>query len=328
MGRTKMMPAAAGILAAKLLRRKKPLIVGWAITDQCNRRCAYCSIWRRPNRDLPTPAVFGIIDALADAGTLRISFTGGEPLLRPDMPDIIRYVYAKGMETKLNSNGSLVKEKIDALPDLDMLTLSLEGPQKVHDAIRGPGSFDEVREALTAARARGIKTSLATVLTAINLETVDYILETAASEDCRVLFQPATTLRLGGQTANDLTPPVAAYREVIEKLIRRKKAGDRTIGNSVPGLKHLLRWPDPTRMRCASGWISCRIEPDGNVLYCSRESAGVAPKNCLTVPFQEAFDNLRPMTCVDCWCAGRVELNLAFSLNLPTMMNQLKVPIR
>jgi len=320
----KIIQAAVGFLKAKLLKQKTPLIVGWAITDQCNRQCAYCSIWQRPNRDLSTPVVFNIVDQLAESGAMRISFTGGEPLLRDDMGDIISYVHEKGIETRLNSNGSLVREKAGFLRDLDMLTLSLEGPEAIHDAIRGRGSFREVREALRAAHEHGINTSLATVLTSVNLDAVDYILETAGHEKCRVTFQPATPMRLGGRTPNDLTPPVEAYREVIKRLIDRKKAGDKIIGNSVAGLQHLGKWPDPARMTCASGWISCRIEPDGNVLYCSRESIPFSAKNCAKVSFKEAFDNLRPLVCNDCWCAARVELNLAFSFSLPTIMNQLR----
>ncbi len=316
-----MFKPAIGLLQAKLLKRKKPLVVGWAITDQCNRKCAYCAIWRRPERDLPLEQVTAIIDDLAEAGALRISFTGGEPLLRQDMGDIISYAHEKGIETKMNSNGSLVKEKIDALRHLDLLTLSLDGPMEIHDAIRGRGAFADVQAALRAAREQGVKTSLATVLTSTNLDAVDAILDIARQASCRVTFQPATTMRLGGQIKNDLTPPAGPYRETLNHLIIRKKAGDQHIANSVSGLSHLQKWPEPTSMACASGWISCRIEPDGSVLYCSRESFPFQPGNCVEASFQEAFNKLRPVVCNDCWCAARVELNLAYALNLPVLLN-------
>ena len=319
----KILDTAGGLLQAKLLKRKRPLVVGWAVTDQCNRKCAYCSIWRRPDRDLPTDRILRVVDDLAQAGTLRISFTGGEPLLREDMGEIIRYAHEKGIETKMNSNGALVGEKKQVLRYLDMLTLSLEGPAEIHDAIRGRGSFEEVREALETARKHHVRTGLATVLTSINLDAVDFILDIARQEACRVLFQPATPLRLGGSGENGLAPPVAPYRATIKRLIDKKKAGDDCIANSLAGLAHLARWPEAARMTCACGRISCRIEPDGTVLYCSRESLPLKPKNCVQVPFRDAFENLVPVACTDCWCAGRVELNLAFSLSLPAMINQL-----
>jgi MoaA/NifB/PqqE/SkfB family radical SAM enzyme len=277
---------------------------------------------------LSTAAIFSIVDELAASGTLRISFTGGEPLLREDMGDIIRYVQKKGIEARLNSNGSLVKGKIGNLRGLDMLLLSLEGPETIHDAIRGPGSFQEVQEAMRAARDQGVPTGLATVLASTNLDAVEFILDTARDAGCRVMFQPATRLRLGGRAANDLTPLVGPYREAILGLIARKKAGDPAIANSLAGLRHLIRWPDPVRMACASGRISCRIEPDGQVLHCSRGCAGTAPGNCLKTSFAEAFARLGPMACDDCWCAGRVELNLAFSFSASTILNQLKTLVR
>ncbi|MEW6076599.1 MAG: radical SAM protein [Thermodesulfobacteriota bacterium] len=328
MKRNKMIQAAAAVAQAKLLKRNRPLVVGWAITHQCNRKCAYCAIWQRPRQDLPTATVFRIVDELAASGTLRISFTGGEPLLREDMGDIIRYVREKGIETRLNSNGSLVKEKIDNLRGLDMLLLSLEGPEAIHDAIRGPGSFQEVREAMRAARGQGVPVGLATVLASTNLDAVEFVLDGARDAGCRVMFQPATRLRLGGRAPNELAPPVGPYREVITGLIARKNAGDPAIANSLTGLRHLIRWPDPVRMACASGRISCRIEPDGQVLHCSRGAAGATPGNCAEASFREAFERLGPMACDDCWCAGRVELNLAFSFSVPTILNQLKTLVR
>lgn len=320
----KLLHTAGGLFQAKLLKRKKPLVVGWAITDQCNRKCAYCAVWKRPHRDLETSEVLRVVDQLAQAGTLRVSFTGGEPLLREDMGDIIRYVHDKGIETKMNSNGTLVTEKVRDLDRLDMLTLSLEGPAEIHDAIRGRGSFADVRQALGVAREHGIHTGLATVLTSMNLDAVDEILDIAREGAVRVMFQPATPLQLGGNAVNDLSPPVEPYRRAVDRLIARKKSGDQHIANSIAGLQHLRKWPDPTPMACACGWISCRIEPDGRVLYCSRETLPEFPQNCVRVPFGQAFKNLTPMVCHDCWCAARVELNLAFSLNRSAIKNQIK----
>jgi MoaA/NifB/PqqE/SkfB family radical SAM enzyme len=319
---------ASTFLKSKILKRKTPLAVGWAITDKCNLKCPYCSIWQRQSRDLPTHRVFEIIDSLAEMGTVRISFTGGEPLLRPDIGEIIDYAHDKGIETKLNSNGVLVKKKIGALKNLDMLNFSLEGPEEIHDIIRGKGSFKKVIEAVQTVKTHGIKFDFATVLTRINLDAVDFILDTARKENSKVTFQPATQLTLGGEEPNELSPPENEYREAVNKLIRKKKNGDSAVGNSVCGLNHLFKWPHPETMKCASGWVSCRIEPDGSVMYCSRESRLFSPKNCLDVGFGEAFDHLRPISCEDCWCAARVELNLAFSFKLSVMLNQIKSLIR
>lgn len=325
---TKLIKTAGAFARARLLKQKTPLVTGWAITYRCNRRCAYCGLWRDPGPELDTTQVLKIVDTLADMGCVRISFTGGEPLLRPDMGEIVDYVHARGLETKMNSNGRLVKERIHELGSLDMMNLSLEGPEDVHDAIRGPGSFAEVMEAAQTARDHGIAINLATVLNRLNLDALDFILETARQWGGKVMFQPATQTMLGGEQPNDLAPDVDAQRAAIRLLIDRKSKGDKTIANSVPGLKHLLKWPRSVPMTCASGQISCRIEPDGKVVYCSREPKGYSPLNCTEVSFAQAFDNLGPMTCNDCWCAARAELNLAFSCKAPVLLNQIKSLVR
>ena len=250
----KIIQTANAFLKAKLLNKKAPLVVGWAITDKCNRKCACCDIWQGPVRDLPTTRVFEIVDTLARMGALRISFTGGEPLLRKDMGKIIDYVHEKGIETKLNTNGALVKRKIKQLKNLDMMNLSLEGPEEIHDAIRGKGSFNEVMEAVRTAKAHNIKFNFASVLTRINLDAVDYILDKARQKNCKVVFQPATRITLGSQRPNNLVSRENEYREVIKKLIKIKKSGDKAIGNSVQGLAHLSKWPRPENIKCASGW--------------------------------------------------------------------------
>ncbi len=320
-----LLRAAGGVLKARLLKQKAPLIVGWAITDQCNRRCSYCDIWQRPPRDLPTDQVLAIIDGLAELGAIRISFTGGEPLLRKDMGVIIDYAHAQGVVVKMNSNGALVKQKIKELKNLAAMNLSLEGPAEIHDTIRGPGSHQEVVTAIEAASSQGINVGLATVLTRMNLHAVDHILDVARRNNSQVLFQPATTMTLGGGRQNNLAPLVAPYREAVQKLIDKKRQGDNAIGNSLSGLKHLYLWPDPVKMHCASGWISCRIEPDGTMMYCSRGPRPESLQSCAEVGVRKAFDRLKPISCRDCWCAGRVELNLAFSGKPAVIKNQLSV---
>lgn len=318
-----LLQAAGGVLKARLLKQKAPLIVGWAITDHCNRKCSYCDIWQRPPRDLPTDQVLSIINALVERGAISISFTGGEPLLRKDMGTIIDYVHEQGVGVKINTNGTLVKQRIRELKNLHAMNLSLEGPAEIHDAIRGPGSYQEVMEAIGAAQSQGITAGLATVLTRINLGAIDHILDVARQKNCQIVFQPATTMTLGGWRQNDLTPPVASYREAVQKLIDKKRQGDNAIGNSLSGLKHLYQWPDPVKMRCASGWVSCRIEPDGTMMYCSRGPRLEGLQSCTEIGVRAAFDKLGPITCQDCWCAGRVELNLAFSGKPAVIKNHL-----
>jgi MoaA/NifB/PqqE/SkfB family radical SAM enzyme len=320
----KPLAAISALLKARLLKKSTPLVVGWAITDRCNRRCVYCRGWQGKAGTLSTEDIFKIVDELKEAGAIMVSLTGGEPLLREDIGMIVDYIQGKGIEVKLNSNGGSVKEKIGDLKNLARLTLSMEGEKRVHDAIRGEGSYDEVLEAAKCATENGLTISFATVLNRLNLDSIDFILKKAGEFSAKVNFQPATESILGGTDPNPMKPPKAAYEGAIDRLIDKKRAGDRSIANSLTGLRHLRRWPEPTGIDCASGRISCCIEPNGDITYCSREKFSRRPKNCLRDGFKKAFHELESVSCDDCWCAGRVELNLCFSLNPGVIFNQLR----
>jgi len=310
------------LLKVKIFKKRIPLVISWALTYRCNRRCSYCARWQGGN-ELSTEEVLQVIDELAKLGTIGISFTGGEPLLREDIGEIINYTYKKGVKSKLNSNGGLIRERIVQLKKLDLLNLSLDGPEEIHNSIRGKDSYKETITAAKMAVEFGIKVVFTTVLTDFNLNYIDFILRKAEEVKASVIFQPSTQRILGNSSPNPRAPLETQYRKVIEALIRRKKGGDKTIANSIGGLKHLFNWPHPRRIRCASGWVSCRIEPNGDVIYCSRGKAPSPVLNCFSPSFKEAFENLRPISCDDCWCASRVELNLSFFGNISAAYNQI-----
>jgi len=300
-----------------------PFVVGWAVTNRCNRKCAYCALWKKDEAELTTAQVFGVVDELYGMGARMISFTGGEPIVREDMGRIVSYVHDKGIKVKLNSNGALVKKKIRELKGLDLLTLSLDGPEEVHDVIRGKGSYRETMEAASIARENNIRVNFATVLTGLNLGSVDFILDNAARIGGTAIFQPASPALLGSDSPDPMSPPVDGYRAAIKGLIDKKMRGARNIGSSVSALNHLYSWPDPALISCAGGAISCRIEPNGDVVYCSRTDMPFKPMNCVRDGFREAFRRLKPVTCDKCWCAARVDLNLIFKGDLQAILNQL-----
>jgi MoaA/NifB/PqqE/SkfB family radical SAM enzyme len=301
------------VVNARFFHIKTPLIVGWAVTHACNRACSYCARFKRDEREMTKDEALRLVDEMAAGGVRRMTLTGGEPLMRKDLGEIIHRAVDRGIAVKVNSNGGLVANRLADLAPIAALTLSVDGPAPVHDALRGPGAFDEAIEAAEAARQARIPLSFAAVINARNITSLNFILDLAGKHQARALFQPPTLHRLGSHEANPEVPDVAAYRNVIQRLIHMKQQGDRRIANTIPGLRHLAHWPDPIPIACAGGWISCRIEPGGDVFHCSRCRKIPSPANALKIGFRRAFESLGPMACPDCWCAGRVELNLAWS---------------
>ncbi|MBN2056775.1 radical SAM protein [bacterium] len=307
------------LAAARLLGRRVPLVVGWSLTKRCNLSCRYCGIWRKDHRELTTAQVADLIRQMASAGTRRISFTGGEPLMREDIGEIISHCRRHGITVGMNSNGLLVADRIDELTGLDLLKLSLDGPREVHDAVRGAGTFDGVMKAVAAARSRGIKVNFLSVVSTENAHRLRELVSIAEDCGCRMTFQPATPMELGGTAENPITPRVE-FVEVVRELIRMR-AKHRAVATSLPVLHHFLTWPEGARITCAGGRVSCRVEPDGRVYHCGRVLVRGVTNDALAVGFRNAFLALPPMACVNCWCAPRLEMNFIYRLSPGAILN-------
>lgn len=308
------------ILKARLLKKRTPLLVSWEITERCNAKCKYCNIWNNNTGELDTDQIFSIIQELSKMGTRMIHFTGGEPLLRQDLGMILDFCHKKDISTSMNSNGSLVPRRIKEITTLNLLGISLDGEEEVHDYIRGKGSYKMAIEAITAARDKGMKVRLLTVLSQCNLNSIDFLLAKAAALETPVTFQPATELLLGGDAKNPITSNVERYKQVINELIVKKRSS-KYITNSVSGLKFLYDWPDIKRIRCLAPLISCRIQSDGSVYICYRNQEREGRGEDKRPSIREAFLQLSFIYCNNCCCASTVELNCMLSLKLDTILN-------
>lgn len=309
-----------GVLKAKLFNQRTPLLVNWEITRRCNAKCRYCNIWDNPSKELDTGQVLAIIRELSLLGTRMIHFTGGEPLLREDIGVILDYCHQKHIPTAMNSNGYFIPERINEIATLQLLGISIDGPEDVHDSIRGKGSYARTIEAITVARKKGIKIRLLVVLSECNLDAVDFLLEKAAEFDAPIIFQPATRLLLGSQEKNPIAPNLEKYKRVIRELIVRKRS-TRYIANSISGLKFLQDWPEMKKIKCLAQLVSCRIQSDGCIYICYRNQDRAVRMEHKTQPFKDAFSKLPFVYCDCCCCASAVELNCLLSLRPDTMLN-------
>jgi len=312
------------ILKALVFKKKTPLLVSWAITTRCNKSCKYCDIRSIKVKELETGQALSVIAELSQLGTKIIHFTGGEPLVREDIGIILKYCEKKGILTSINSNGSLVEQRMRDLMNLNLLGLSLDGPEEVHDYIRGEGSYREVIAAITLAKKKGINVRIHTVLSQLNLQFIDFLLGKAEEFGTPILFQPSTALLLGGNQKNPLSPDENEYKQTIALLISKKKK-TKYIGNSVSGLKLLYNWPHLKKIRCFASLVSCRIESDGSVDICFRNQFKSKRKDNDDLPFQAGFYSLPFLHCDRCCCASSVELNCLLALKLDAVYNTWKV---
>jgi MoaA/NifB/PqqE/SkfB family radical SAM enzyme len=133
----------------------RPLVAELFLTDNCNLTCISCACWRSvTRRELDGDEWRGVIDQIAELGILKANFTGGEPLLRRDAPELMAYARDAGIRSlHVNTNAILLDDRrLGAVLDAGVrsFNVSVDGPDaEQHDRIRGKtGAFDTTLDAL------------------------------------------------------------------------------------------------------------------------------------------------------------------------------------
>ena len=317
--------AANSVIKFKLFGKKAPLVVTWAVTNRCNFRCAYCGRGRNTVFELSTESALRIIDQLSGLGCARISFSGGEPLLREDIGELLRYCKEKKISTTLITNGSLLAQRIEEVKDVDLIGLSLDGPSIVNDQLRSKGAFTKISEAVKMIRDSGIKSIFNTVLTKYNLRYIDFMLDFSSKNNAAVMFGPVSNIHTKDVSIENLLPEKKEFVRVIERLICKKKNGS-PIVNSLTALTYLRNWPYPKKITCYAGKAFCHIASDGKLYPCVAMEDRLIAINCADVDFEEAFKKIPGRNqCGGCWCAGTLEFNRLLSCRPSALVSLWKI---
>jgi 12,18-didecarboxysiroheme deacetylase len=174
---------------------KKPVVV-WNVGQRCNLRCVHCYSHSRNKEytgELSTKEAKNLIEDIADFGCPVILFSGGEPLMRPDILELIEYSKSLGIRAVLSTNGTLITEEMAVrLKELGLsyVGISLDGLKETHDRFRGvKGSFDMAMNGLRVCQKAGIKVGLRFTINKKNLMDVPGIFELIEKENIpRICF--------------------------------------------------------------------------------------------------------------------------------------------
>ncbi|WP_034090026.1 StsB family radical SAM/SPASM domain sactipeptide maturase [Streptacidiphilus albus] len=153
-------------------------MVYYAITDGCNLRCPYCyaSSEKALPGELSTAESMKLVDDAAEMGAPLMIFTGGEPMMRRDLFDVVRHVRARGMRANIITNGTLVRtaETAAQMAELfDVVTVSMDGAtREKHEKTRGRGTFDKTVQALRLLNEQGVKPIINHVLSKDSVQSV------------------------------------------------------------------------------------------------------------------------------------------------------------
>lgn len=189
----------SGKLPSHLLqfsKDKKPVVV-WNTTRRCNLRCIHCYAKaegeKHRGNELNTVEGKKLIDDLAQFGVPVILFSGGEPVLRDDLPELIDYAVKQGLRAVISTNGTLITEgkaRIFAGYSLSYIGISLDGMKDINDSFRGvKGAFERAIEGIRNAKHAGIKVGLRFTMHKGNYRELPRIFDLINKEDIeRVCF--------------------------------------------------------------------------------------------------------------------------------------------
>jgi radical SAM protein len=163
---------------------KAPLLVIWEVTQACDLACVHCRASaqsERHPRELTTEQGYRLLDEIRSFGEPLMVFTGGDPLKRPDLFDLIRYSVSLGLRTNVTPSATplLTEQAIDGFKSAGVtrMAISVDGPDAAsHDDFRGvPGTFDRAMVALRHARDIGLDTQFQTTVTRRNMHRLPEI---------------------------------------------------------------------------------------------------------------------------------------------------------
>ena len=208
---------------------KKPVVV-WNVTRACNLRCIHCyahAVGRSREAELTTEQAKTMIDDLAEFGVPVLLFSGGEPLVRPDLVELARYAVAKGIRAVISTNGTLItREKAKELRSvgLSYVGVSLDGMEAINDQFRGKkGAYRDAMKGIKNCQEAGLKVGLRFTINRLNMDEVSGIFDLLESSNIpRVCFYHLVYAGRGSDLI-DQDLDHAETRKVVDLIMDRTK---------------------------------------------------------------------------------------------------------
>ena len=273
----------------------RPIVV-WNVTQRCNLACVHCYIDAkdRAGRDeLTTEEARAFIDDVAAMGSPVLLFSGGEPLLRPDLFELGRHAIAKGLRAVISSNGTLITPELAAeIADVGFsyVGVSLDGSEATHDEFRRKdGAFQAAIAGIRNCLAAGVKAGVRLTLNKRNAEDLDAVLDVVEREGVpRFCMYHLVYAGRGREIMSDDLPPEETRRAIEHLLDRTKDWHERgvetevlTTDNHADGILvlHRVAEEDPARLDevrellarhggCSAGTKMANVDARGDVHPC------------------------------------------------------------
>lgn len=297
---------------AKLRWQKRPVLVHFEVTMRCNARCAFCDYWKT-SPAMKARELRSFVDAARHFDPMLITWTGGEPLLRPDLEELVQGV-DRALRTKYTTiitHGALLGiERARALwaAGISQFNISLDYPDARHDAARGiPGLTAKLFAVAPMMRDEGMTVRFNTVLKDDNLDVVMPLIREAERMRVGVNLSVYTDFK-NGNRAHLLRPEQGAQvAELVREILAFKRARRGTISNSDHYIANIPRYLRGEMTEpCLSGQDTIHIDPYGHVRRCPDFPAD---------GHWSSYEGYAPIACDRCYYACRGEAQAPLRAN-------------
>ena len=264
-------------------------IIQWHLTERCNLRCSHCYQGDARGRELSLTEVLAGVAELSDlfaawTSSYGLSFspsfsvTGGEPLLRPDLLDVLRGITSRGYEAFLLTNGTLIDAgQALMLRDADVtgVQVSIEGPEDIHDRIRGRGSYAASLRGIEQLVDVGMPVTMNATLSTMNAQQFMALLPVASSLGVQRLGFSRLVPSGRGAGLVDAMLSRAQVRQVYDS-VRAAQTGALALVSGDPLFGQMGTDATPEadnsvpRGGCAAGVSGLTILADGTLVPCRR----------------------------------------------------------
>ncbi len=176
---------------------KKPILVHYYVTNICNAKCEFCSIWENKDPNFATPQqVRENLTAAKKAGAHFVDFTGGEPTLNKNLPELLAIAKELGFITSVTTNTLLFPKMVkDLAGKIDLLHFSLDADTaELHDKIRGVVSFQKTLDAIPLAIEHGLYPDLLFTYTDENISQFKGVQKLARKYKLMVVLDPVFSM--------------------------------------------------------------------------------------------------------------------------------------
>ena len=267
-------------LVRKTVERRLPWNVHIDLTYRCNERCVHCYLDHHDYGEMTTREVKNVLDQLAEAGALFLTFSGGEIFLRQDLFELIRYARGLNFDVSLKTNALLIDQsRARKLRELDIRKIQISiysADAAIHDAItKVPGSLERSLRAIRFLLAEGLQVKLACPLMKQNLAAFRDVQSLAEKLGVPYMLDLTITPMMdGGDGVLGLRSSAAELLQVLQDQNLNSRActppeaateAAFATGSATSSGIESGAYDD---IPCSAGHNSCYISPYGDVSPC------------------------------------------------------------